>query len=482
MSLSSEVLAQADVSNPQSEDAQAQSSFDYASLLVDLNRYFSSRATRSMSWRKSQLQALLKLLTDNEQIISDALYKDLGKCKHEAYVTEIAFLKADIKHMLKHMDKWCKPIKKSSPLVAQPAKSFVYPEPLGSVLIIGAWNYPLQLTLSPLVAAIAAGNCAVVKPSEIAEHTSAIIAKLLPEYLDTKAFVVVEGGKDETSALLAQPFNKFFYTGGEQVGKIVMRAASEHLAQVTLELGGKSPCVIDTNINFDTAASRIVWGKWMNAGQTCIAPDYVLIEQDALDDFVSALKKAIETQYSKDPKQSKEYGRIINQRHCQRLASYLDGQNVIYGGQIDVQTCYLSPTLVLNPDPNSAIMQEEIFGPLLPIVVMPSKQSMIDFINKRAHPLAAYLFTDDKSYESDFVENVIAGNMCINDCMMFMLNHNLPFGGVGSSGMGSYHGKYGFDAFSHYKTVMRRGFKFENNFRYAPFTKFRKFMINRFIG
>ncbi|WP_371193708.1 aldehyde dehydrogenase family protein [Glaciecola sp. SC05] len=481
MSESSDTTPSAEHGNDQNNDSWQQP-FDYGSLLEGLNRYFSSRATRSISWRKSQLDAFLKLLNDNEKAIGEALYQDLGKCKHEAYVTEIGFLKSDIKHALKHLKKWTKAVKKSTPLVAQPAKSFVYPEPLGSVLIIGAWNYPLQLTLSPLIAAIAAGNCAVVKPSELAVNTSAIIAKLLPEYLDKKAVIVVEGGKEETSALLAQPFNKFFYTGGEQVGKIVMRAASEHLTPVTLELGGKSPCVIDSDIDFDIAANRIVWGKWMNAGQTCIAPDYVLIKQESLDEFVAALKKAIESQYSLDPKQQEEYGRVINQRHCQRLAGYLDGQNVIYGGQIDLDTCYVSPTLLLNPDPNSAIMQEEIFGPLLPIVVMPSKQSMADFINKRPPPLAAYLFTNDKSYEAEFIDNVAAGNMCINDCTMFMLNHALPFGGVGSSGMGRYHGKYGFDTFSHEKTVMKRSFIFENNFRYAPFTTFKKFMLNRFIG
>jgi aldehyde dehydrogenase (NAD+) len=463
------------------EDSTAQV-FDFESLLGNLNRYFSSRATRSESWRKSQLQALAKMLRDNQVPISEALFQDLGKCKQEAYLTEIAFLQADIKHALKHLKKWMKPVTKSSPLVAQPAKSYLYPEPLGCVLIIGAWNYPVQLTLSPLIAAIAAGNCAVIKPSELAENTSALLAKLLPEYLDKKALVVIEGGKDETSALLAQPFNKFFYTGGEQVGKIVMRAASEHLTPVTLELGGKSPCVIDKGVDLAITANRLAWGKWMNAGQTCIAPDYVLIEQDSLDDFIKALKKAIESQYSSEPKQQKEYGRIINQRHCQRLASYLDGQNVIYGGQIDLQTRYISPTLLLNPDVSSPVMQEEIFGPLLPIVVMPSRQAMMDFIKKRPHPLAAYLFTADKDFETEFVASVTAGNMCINDCSMFMLNHKLPFGGVGTSGMGRYHGKFGFDTFSHEKTVMRRSFKLENNLRYAPFTKFKSFMMNRFIG
>nr|WP_136252717.1 aldehyde dehydrogenase family protein [Ningiella ruwaisensis] len=456
--------------------------FDYSDTLHALKRYFSSGSTRSYEWRKTQLKALSDMLSKHEKAFNEALYKDLNKCKHEAYVTEIAFLQSDIKHTLKHLKKWMRPQKKSTPLVAQPAKSYVKSEALGVALIIGAWNYPIQLTLSPLIAAIAAGNCAIIKPSELAENSSAILAKLLPDYLDKKAFAVIEGGKDETSALLSLPFDKFFYTGGEQVGKIVMRAASENLTPVTLELGGKSPCVIDKSTDLSITADRIVWGKWMNAGQTCIAPDYVLVLSEIRDEFIEALKSAIEKQYSADPKTSEEYGRIISQRHCQRLASYLDGQKVIYGGQIDMQTRYISPTLVLEPDSDSELMQEEIFGPILPILSMPSKQAMIEFINKRPHPLAAYLFTKDKDFEEEFVERVSAGSMCINDCSMFMLNHKLPFGGVGTSGMGRYHGKYGFDTFSHEKSVMSRSFALENQFRYAPFTTFKKFMINRFIG
>jgi len=457
-------------------------SFDYSSMFDALSQHFSSRVTVSLQWRKTQLSALSTMISKNEGLIKEALFKDLGKCKQEAYLTEVAFLQGDIKYMLKHMKKWMKPRSKSTPIVAMPAKSLVYPEPLGTVLIIGAWNYPLQLTLSPLIAAISAGNCAIVKPSELSPHTSALIAKLIPEYLDHKAIKVVEGGKDETSALLEQPFNKIFYTGGEHVGKIVMRAASENLTPVTLELGGKSPCVVDKDCDLDTAANRIVWGKWMNAGQTCIAPDYVLVEKDIEDKFVAALKKAIEAQYSKDPKTSKAYGRIVNQRHCQRLASYLDGQSVIYGGQIDMQDRYVSPTLVLNPEHDSAIMQEEIFGPLLPILSMPSKQAMLTFINKRPHPLAAYLYSKDKDFQDEFIEKVSAGSLCINDSGMFMINHELPFGGVGTSGMGSYHGKFGFDCFSHEKTVMKRSLKFENDLRYAPYTSFKSFILNRFIG
>ena len=480
--MSTTTAQQETAATEQSNELLTDVSFDYTSMFDAMDQYFSTRVSASLKWRKTQLTALSEMIRKNEALIKEALFKDLGKCKQEAYLTEVAFLQGDIKYMLKHLKKWMKPRTKSTPLVAMPAKSLVYPEPLGTVLIIGAWNYPLQLTLSPLIAAISAGNCAILKPSELAPATSALIAKLIPEYLDGKAFKVVEGGKDETSALLKQPFNKIFYTGGEQVGKIVMRAASEHLTPVTLELGGKSPCIVDKDSDLDIAANRIVWGKWMNAGQTCIAPDYILIEKDIQDAFVAALKKAIEAQYSKDPKTSKAYGRIVNQRHCQRLASYLDGQTVIYGGQIDIQERYVSPTLILNPEPDSVIMQEEIFGPLLPIVSMPSRQAMINFINKRPHPLAAYLYSSDKGFQDEFVEKVSAGSMCINDSSMFMLNHELPFGGVGTSGMGRYHGKFGFDCFSHEKTVMKRSFKFENDLRYAPYTSFKSFILNRFIG
>ncbi|WP_395340426.1 aldehyde dehydrogenase family protein [Ningiella sp. W23] len=470
------------VENSADQDVERSVSFDYSELLNRLDSFFHSQHTRTLEWRKAQLKQLLILINENEQALFDALQADLGKCKQEAYVTELAYLKSDIKHQMASVKKWMRPVKKSTPLVAQPAKSYIYPEPLGTVLIIGAWNYPIQLTLSPLIAAISAGNCAVLKPSELAQQSSALIAKLLPQYLDENAFAVVEGGKDETSALLSLPFSKFFYTGGEQVGKIVMRAASEHLTPVTLELGGKSPCVVDSQIDIEIAANRIVWGKFMNVGQTCIAPDYVLLAQDIADDFIDALKHAIEKQYGKSPKDQEEYGRIINQRHCQRLASYLDGQDVILGGQIDIQEKYISPTLVLNPNENDLIMQEEIFGPLLPIIVMPSREAMLTFINKRPHPLAAYLFSKDEAFQSQFLEQVSCGSVCINDSSMFMLNHELPFGGVGTSGMGRYHGKFGFDTFSHEKTVMKRSFALENTLRYAPFTAFKKMILNRFIG
>ncbi|MGB3724651.1 MAG: aldehyde dehydrogenase family protein [Glaciecola sp.] len=450
-------------------------------LKTKLDDYFASGATQSISWRKRQLNAFLKLLQQEEKAICEALHQDLHKSTEEAYITEVGYLIKDVRFLLKHLEKWAKPISKSTPLLAMPAKSYLKPEPLGTCLVIGAWNYPFQLSLSPMLAAISAGNCVIVKPSELAPATSTLIARLLPKYLDMNAIAVVEGGKEPTTALLSLPFDKCFYTGGEQVGKIVMSAAAKHLTPVTLELGGKSPCIIDKNIDLEVALSRMVWGKLMNAGQTCIAPDYLLVHHSNLDNVVEALKKVIVKQYKKDPQQNRFYGRIINQRHCARLASYLEDQNVVFGGKVDIENKYISPTIVVNPDVNSPLMQEEIFGPIIPIVSFSGRSDMFTFINKRAKPLAAYVFTNDKEFEQKCVERISAGSMCINDTAMFMLNPELPFGGVGVSGMGRYHGKYGFDTFSHQKSVLRRSFSLENSLRYMPLNTIKMWCLKRFI-
>ncbi|MBF7074006.1 aldehyde dehydrogenase family protein [Glaciecola sp. MH2013] len=472
-----------------SNDIHSESSLDASffasaeSLSVEsiepLKRTFASGRTKAYDWRIAQLTALKKLLTENTKEITKALHSDLGKSDSEAWLTEIGYSIHDVDDNIKKLKSWMKPKKVSTPMVAWPSKSFVIAEPLGVALIIGAWNYPFQLVVTPLIAAIAAGNCAVIKPSELSEATSELLSKLIPKYLDNTAFRVQEGGKDETTELLAMPFDKYFYTGGEQVGRIVMTAAAKHLAPVTLELGGKSPCVVDGETNLEVAIRRIVWGKWMNAGQTCVAPDYLLIEEKYLADFSQALIAEIKKQYSEKPKANKDYGRIINQRHCARLISYLDGVNVIHGGKHDVADCYIEPTVVIQPATDASIMQEEIFGPLLPILTFKSKQSMTSFIKSRPKPLAAYLFTSDKAFETSFIEDISAGSICVNDTNIFLANHELPFGGVGTSGMGSYHGKAGFDTFSHQKAVMKRGFRFDFAVRYAPFSKLKLMMLKR---
>ncbi len=446
-----------------------------------LDNYFASGATLSLSWRKRQLNAFLKLLKTEEKAIAKALYQDLHKSPEESFITEIGYLIKDVKHLLKNVERWMKPEAVSTPLMAMPGKSIIQPEPLGTCLVIGAWNYPFQLSLSPMLAAICAGNCVVVKPSELAPATSSLIATLLPKYLDMNAIAVVEGDKDPTTVLLSLPFAKVFYTGGEKVGKIVMQAAAEHLTPVTLELGGKSPCIIDKNIDLKTALSRVVWGKLMNAGQTCIAPDYILVHHSNLDNLIETLKNVIIKQYKKDPSQHRFYGRIINQQHCQRLIDYLDGQNVIFGGDYDVDTKYIAPTIVLNPSVDSPLMQEEIFGPIIPVLSFSGRSDMLAFIKSRAKPLAAYIFTEDKEFEQKCIERISAGSMCINDTSIFMLNPELPFGGVGTSGMGRYHGKFGFDTFSHQKSVLKRGYAFENSLRYMPFNGFKTWAMRKFL-
>ena len=451
-----------------------------ASTVARLKDHF-VRGENDLNWRTRQLKQLRKLVTENQSAIAEALKKDLNKGEVEAYTSEIGFVIGDIDHTLKHLKKWMRPRKVSTPIVAQPGTSFKMPEPLGTVLIIGAWNYPFQLVLAPLVAAIAAGNHAILKPSELSAHTSALIAKLVPRYLDSHAFAVVEGAVNETTALLKQQFDHILYTGGEQVGKIVMRAASEHLTPVTLELGGKSPCIVEGSADMSVTAARIAWAKWMNAGQTCTAPDYVLVEKEYEGELIEQLKRHISKFYGDDIEQSADYGRIINERHHQRLVNYLDGQQIAFGGDRNDEDKYLGPTLVSDPDPDSPLMQEEIFGPILPILTVESMDEAVAFVNRRAKPLALYVFTNRESVKQQVIEQTSAGSMCVNDGFMFMVNPELPFGGVGNSGMGSYHGRDGFDTFSHLKSVMKRGFRFDVPLRYPPFNKFKFSWLKRLL-
>ncbi|NCP65884.1 MAG: aldehyde dehydrogenase family protein [Paraglaciecola sp.] len=441
------------------------------SLVSKLRTTFAEGTTRPLSWRKQQLKQLKTMLETEQAAFLEALKLDLHKCEQEAWTSEIGFVISDIDHSLRHLASWTKPRKVATPMFVQPGKSYLQPEPLGTVLIIGAWNYPVQLVLAPFVAAIAAGNCAVIKPSELSSHTAALLAKLIPRYLDSNAIEVVVGAVAETTALLAQRFDHILYTGGETVGKIVMRAAAEYLTPVTLELGGKCPCIVDRNTNLEVTAARIVWSKWMNAGQTCVAPDYVLVEEDFVADFVASLKSKITEFYGTDVKQSPDYGRIVNERHFARLSSYLLDQNVVLGGQCDPDTKYIEPTVVLAPDLQSPVMQEEIFGPILLIVPLRSITEAPAFINARPKPLALYVYSHDSAVAQHMVSHTSAGNVGINDGMMFMANPNLPFGGVGNSGMGAYHGQTGFDTFSHLKTVLKRHFIFDVALRYPPFSR-----------
>lgn len=449
-------------------------------MMQRLRSSYASGLTRPLSWRLQQLNQLAQLINDHEHTLLAALATDLGKSAAEGWLTELGFLKSDIKHTIKHLPRWNKPKRVSQPLLAAPGRSYLHPEPLGVVLIIGAWNYPIQLLLSPLVAALAAGNCAVVKPSELAPATATELARLLPDYLDSAAVQVVTGGADVAQQLLAERFDHIMYTGGGRVGKIVMKAAAEYLTPVTLELGGKSPAVVLADADLAVTARRIAWGKWINAGQTCIAPDYVLVDERVHDALLDQLRIAIHAFYGDDAENASDYGRIVNDQHCQRLIDYMSDGTVAIGGRSDKALRYIEPTVLTNVSTDSKLMQDEIFGPLLPIIKVPHVAAAIDFINAREKPLALYGFSKSARSLQQLTEQTHAGNQCNNDTLMFMLNPELPFGGVGPSGMGRYHGKFGFDTFSHHKAVMVRPFWSDPSFRYPPYTSFKQKLLRWF--
>ncbi|WP_113908131.1 aldehyde dehydrogenase family protein [Aliidiomarina celeris] len=454
-------------------------------IVTQLHHSFSAQRSRPLNWRIAQLRNMERMLTEHSSVFSAALAEDLGKSETEAWTTEIGFLLNDIKHTLKHIRKWVKPRNVSSPLAMQPATSRLTPEPLGVVLVFGAWNYPLQLTLSPVIAAIAAGNCVCVKPSEVSPAVSAAIAQYLPQYLDTDCVQVVEGDAQVAGQLLSQRFSHIFYTGGGQVGKKVMRAAADHLTPVTLELGGKSPVVVSRHADIAATARRIVWGKFLNAGQTCIAPDYVLVEASVHTQLVTELKAALTQFYGDDPEQSDDYGRIVAERHIDRLAGLLNDPELqhaqVHGGEVNRASRYFAPTVIDHCPAHAKVMDDEIFGPILPIIEVENLPEAYAFIQSRAHPLACYVFTKDKS-EQVHAEHIIqCGSLCFNDTMVFMLNPALPFGGVGASGMGRYHGQWGFDQLSHLKPVVHRSFMFDIDVRYPPYTKAKQKMLKKLL-
>ena len=451
---------------------------DYSSMFADLQATFESERTRSLAWRAAQLTALERMMSECEQELMDALKSDLGKHPQESWTTEISYVASDAAYCRKHLKRWAKKRSVSTPMLGQPGKSWLQPEPLGVVLIIGAWNYPLQLTLAGMAAAIAAGNCAVVKPSELSPATSDVIARRVPEYLDNDCVKIVEGAVPETSALLELPWDHILYTGGGNVARIVMAAAAKHLTPVTLELGGKSPCVVMPDADLMTTARRIAWGKFTNAGQTCIAPDYILTDADTEKKLVPLIQQAVTEMFGDDPEKSESYGRIVNERHFERLAAYIGCGDVAVGGQTDAASKYIAPTVLTGVSADSSVMREEIFGPVLPVLRSDDLEGAIRFIRGGDKPLAAYIFTRDKEAESRFLEMVSCGNACVNDTMMFMMVDELPFGGVGPSGMGNYSGEYGFKTFSHMKAVMKRGWWPDLAVRYAPFTD-KKFKLLR---
>jgi aldehyde dehydrogenase (NAD+) len=445
---------------------------DPASALVGgLRGHFDTGATKRLSWRLSQLDALQHFLMEREQDILDALHADLGKPAMEAFASEIGFPLSELRLARKKLASWMKPERVRTALLAMPGRSYVYKEPLGVTLIIAPWNYPVQLVVLPLIGAIAAGNCVALKPSEIAPNVSALFAKWIPKYFDRKAIQVMEGGVPETTALLRQNWDHIFYTGNGTVGRIVMEAAAKHLTPVTLELGGKSPCIVDETADLDAAAKRIVYGKFFNAGQTCVAPDYVLVHDHVHDALLNRLVSTIREFYGDDPMQSPDFGRIVNERHHARLTRLLDRADVVTGGDADLSERYIAPTILKNVQEDDAVMQEEIFGPILPVISVSSVDSAIAFVNRRqAKPLALYLFSSDQEAQDRVIRGTSAGGTTINHVWLHMGVPQLPFGGVGESGMGAYHGRQSFETFSHRRSVLKKPTLADPPFLFPPHT------------
>ena len=453
-------------------------------IVQQLRDGFHSGVLRDIESRRAQLRSLREMFVEQEDKLIDALVADVGKPRIEAYTTEIAFTINEIDHTLKHLDAWNKPTKVKVPITFKPGSATLRPEPLGTVCIIAPWNYPVQLLFAPLVPALAAGNTAVLKPSEVTPSVSALIEELVPRYFNASTVAVVTGAVDETTALLEQRFDHIFYTGNGKVGRVVMRAAAEHLTPVTLELGGKSPAIVAADANIEVSAKRLAWAKFLNAGQTCVAPDYVLVDASVEDQFVTALADAVTTFYGADPRQSNDYARIVNERHHDRLMKLLEAGGydaTVIGGTGDRGSRYIAPTVLAGVKPDAAVMDDEIFGPILPVLAVGDVDEAIRFVNDREKPLALYAFSSDEDTLEHVVSNTSAGGVTLNHAIMHLAVPDLPFGGVGESGMGSYHGKAGFDTFSHAKAVLDKPTRPDPSLMYPPYTNMKQKIIRKFL-
>lgn len=439
-------------------------------VLAAQRRYFDSGATRHLRFRREMLTRLELALTRWEGELLEALKADLNKSPYEGYMSELGPTLAELRFARGHLKKWARPVRHPAPLSQFPSVGTVYREPYGVSLILAPWNYPLLLTLAPLVSAIAAGCTAVVKPGEDAPASARALAEVLGRVFPPEYITVAEGGREEAEALVAKPFDVIFFTGSPAVGKKVMAAAAEHLTPVTLELGGKSPCIVDETANLTVAARRIVFGKFLNCGQTCVAPDYVLVSQSVKEKFLSEISREIGRMYGPDPLQNSGYGKIINQKHFTRLVSLLDREKVVAGGGCDSERLRIAPTVLDGVTPEDPVMQEEIFGPILPVLSVDSLDQAIAFVRARPRPLALYLFTSDRTSERRVFRELSFGGGCVNDTILHLASSRLPFGGVGNSGMGACHGKAGFDAFTHEKSVLKKG-RLDIPVRYPPYGK-----------
>ncbi|HTL73118.1 MAG TPA: aldehyde dehydrogenase [bacterium] len=430
--------------------------------------YFATGVTRPPAFRQEQLQKLAAALQQHEPAIFAALQADLGRSPYQSFSSELGLVHAEINHALRHLARWTAPATRRTPWLVAPARGWVQAEPFGVALIVGPWNYPVQLLLAPLVSAIAAGNAIILKPSELAPRTAEALTTMIGATFPGEYITAVNGGPEVAEALLQEKFDKIFFTGSPRVGRVVMAAAARHLTPVTLELGGKCPAVVCADAKVELAARRIVWGKFLGAGQTCVAPDHVRVHRSIREPFLQEMKKALLEFYGPDPRRSSDYGRIVNQRHFTRLVNYLGDGKIFHGGDHDAQELYLVPTILIEVRPDAPVTQEEIFGPVLPVLDFDDLTETVTQLQAGPTPLALSLFTEDRMVEQKLISEVRSGGVCVNDVMSHMIGTGLPFGGLGESGFGSYHGRAGFDAFSHQRSVLRRGTWLDLPFRYPP--------------
>jgi len=438
-------------------------------IISSQREFFKSQKTKDLDYRLSLLRALKVEILANEQAVIGALNKDFKKSEFEGYLSEFGIVISELNFAIKNLKRWAKPKRIKSSLLTFPSKDYLYPEPFGTALIIAPWNYPFLLAMEPLIMAIAAGNTVVIKPSELTENTSKLITRIIKNVFPKTIATSIQGGVEISTELLAQKWDYIFFTGSTHVGKIVAQAAAKHLTPVVLELGGKSPCIIDDSVNLKLVARRLVWGKLLNGGQTCIAPDYVIAKSNIKEDLIAVLKTEINKQYGENPENSLDFPRIVNKNNTKRLETLLQDSNIVFGGKINVNECYISPTLVDQPSLNSQIMQEEIFGPILPILTYNTEEDIEHIIWNLEKPLSLYVFSNKTSFIKSTIKKYSFGGGVINDLLIHFGNHRLPFGGVGASGMGKYHGKHGFNTFSNTKPIVKRGNWFDPSFRYAPY-------------
>lgn len=440
-------------------------------LIQSQRLFFTEHITREIPFRLCALDRLQEGIRKYEPELTEALQNDLGKSAFESYASEIGLILREIKSAKKHLAGWSKEKKCPTPLFMAGSKSFVHPEPYGVVLIIAPWNYPVQLTLSPLIGAIAAGNCAIVKPSPDAPYTSDVLTRLIDECFESEYIAVTATDAHTTEMLLQERFDYIFYTGGVRFGKSVMEAAARHLTPVTLELGGKSPCIVDDDADLPVAARRIVWGKLLNCGQTCVAPDYLMVHSTIKDRLIDAIRQEIARQYGEDPRLSPDYPRIVNRRHIDRLLPLLKDGDIVCGGTADPDERYIAPTLIENVRPGSPLLTDEIFGPILPVIPFDDIDDCVEYINTHEKPLALYYFTRSKKRARYMIQHTSSGGVCINDTISHVVNSDLPFGGIGNSGIGQYHGRYSFETFSHPKSVVKTTTAFNIGLKFAPYAQ-----------